>query len=326
MLKLLVVGGFEEDAKNSADVAEFAKAIGAEIVRQGHVLLSGCRTHLDGLVAEAANEILVGEAQDPKMRLISYVLEKADPVHNFGKVRQSRLVDWELGSPGLMTPEPIDLADVVILIGGYEGTHRAANWSRIAGKPLLPITRFGGAARQIYYAELDRFSRTYAPKIEKTDYENLSDVTSSCRELAETVLSLAERVKVSNDVFVVMSFADDPDLEDAYETFKVVCKSEKYECSRVDDESIVPRILPEILNRLNRCAFAIVDLSDEKVNVYYELGYGDALGKPLVVTAKEGTQLPFDAKDIPVIFWKNQKSLRDQLTKKIKAIAATQGR
>ena len=69
-----------------------------------------------------------------------------------------------------------------------------------------------------------------------------------------------------------------------------------------------------------------MDLSGEKVNVYYELGYADALAKPLIVTAKEGTQLPFDVKDIPVIFWKNQKGLREQLSKKIAAIAELQGR
>ena len=78
--------------------------------------------------------------------------------------------------------------------------------------------------------------------------------------------------------------------------------------------------------RIKNCAFTIIDLSDEKVNVYYELGYADAIEKPLIVTAKAGTILPFDVKDIPVIFWKNQKNLREQLTKKIKFISSTQGR
>jgi hypothetical protein len=39
------------------------------------------------------------------------------------------------------------------------------------------------------------------------------------------------------------------------------------------------------------------------------------------VTAKEGTPLPFDVKDIPVVFWDNQKTLKEQLRKRIKAIA-----
>ncbi len=327
MFNILVAGGFDSEHGIENGIAEFGKILGSEIIRQGHTLVNSCRTELDRIVAEGANEALLKETpKDNKQRIVSYVMKGQKPVHNYGTVRQSRLDDWELGSPGLTIPEPISMADVIILIGGYQGTHRAANWARITEKPLLPISRFEGAAREIYYDELDRFSQVYSGKIDRNDYENLSDVTSECVLLAQNVISLAERVKSSNDVFVIMSFSDDPDLEDAYETYKTVCEGEKYICRRVDDESDVPRILPEILSRIQQCAFSIVDLSDEKVNVYYELGYAEAARKPIIVTAKEGTQLPFDVKDIPVIFWKNQKGLREQLSKKIKAISSKQGR
>jgi nucleoside 2-deoxyribosyltransferase len=123
-----------------------------------------------------------------------------------------------------------------------------------------------------------------------------------------------------------MSFSDDPILQDLYESFKEVCTKEGYDCRRVDDAGNVPRILPEILARISDCAFTIVDLSDEKANVYYELGYAEALGKPLIVTAKMGTKLPFDVKDIPVLFWANQTGLKTQLQEKVKEIRARQGR
>jgi hypothetical protein len=57
------------------------------------------------------------------------------------------------------------------------------------------------------------------------------------------------------------------------QTYKDVCKEFKYVCERVDEAANVPRILPEILRRISGCAFTIVDLSEESVNVYYELGY-----------------------------------------------------
>ena len=62
--------------------------------------------------------------------------------------------------------------------------------------------------------------------------------------------------------------------------------------------------------------------------MFFELGYASALEKPLVLTAKEGTELPFDVKDMPVIFWNpiDQKTLRDKLRDKIRLIAETQGR
>jgi nucleoside 2-deoxyribosyltransferase len=60
--------------------------------------------------------------------------------------------------------------------------------------------------------------------------------------------------------------------------------------------------------------------------VYYELGWAQALGKPVIVTAKEGTVLPFDIFDVPAIFGDSQKSLRDALKAKIQNIAQKSGR
>ncbi len=326
MPKILVVGDVDADPRHLEDVRQFSGRIGAAVVRQGHVLLNSCRSELDRLVAEGAAAELTGAGEDPRQRVIAYVMEGQEPCHCVGTVRQSRLHDWELGSPGLTTPEPIDQADVVVVIGGTHGTHRAANWGRIAGKPLLPVTRFGGAARDVYYQELDRFAENYAGRVDRDDYEELADVAADLDTLATNVVSLGERVLTSTAVFVVMSFARDPELEDAYETFKAVCEAEHYTCSRIDDDASVGRILPEILGRIAGSAFTIVDLTHPTVNVYYEMGYAEALGKPLIVTAKEGTELPFDVKDIPVVFWSNQKKLREGVARKIEAIAARQGR
>ena len=218
MLKLLVVGGFDSESEKANDITAFGKILGSEIIRQGHILVNSCRTDLDRIVAEGAHEEIESQGKDEKSRIISYIMKDQTPIHNYGTVRQSRLDDWELGSPGLKIPEPIALADVMILIGGYQGTHRAANWARITDKPLLPLGRFSGAAGEIYYDELDRFSKIYAAKIDRNEYENLSDVTSDLESLSKNVIELAERVKISSEVFVIMSFSDDPDLEDAYET------------------------------------------------------------------------------------------------------------
>ena len=190
------------------------------------------------------------------------------------------------------------------------------------------MPRFGDAAEVIYAEELDSFADKYAGRLTKSEFENLAQLTSEPADFARTVISLAERVQASRNVFVIMSFSADPALEDLYESFKEVCAKQEppYNCRRVDDESLVPRILPEILARISDCAFTIVDLTDEKVNVYYELGYAEALGKPLIVTARAGTSLPFDVKDIPVIFWENQTGLKKQLTKKVQAISARHGR
>jgi hypothetical protein len=248
------------------------------------------------------------------------------PAHTFGNVRTSQLVDWELGNPRLRVPEPIDSADAVIVVGGFLGTHRAANWARINAKPLLPIPRFGGAAEKIYSEELQSFGDLYSSKITKNEFENLAQLTSAPEEFVRTIISLAEKLQSSKSVLVVMSFSADPALSDAYESFKEICSEFGYECSRIDEGSDVPRIMPELLQRLAQCAFCVVDITEEKANVYYELGYAEAAKRPAIVTARKGTTLPFDVKDIPVLFWENQKGLKEQLRRRIKAIAEKQGR
>ncbi len=94
----------------------------------------------------------------------------------------------------------------------------------------------------------------------------------------------------------------------------------------IDDSNTEGRILPTILEQIKNSAFAIVELTELKPNVFYELGYAEGLGKKVVVTAKQGTELPFDVKDIPTIFWEGQKQLKDALRTKVTGIAEKQGR
>jgi hypothetical protein len=329
-MKILVAGGFDEQNKELLEPQkEFAKLLGREIISQGHVLLNACLTTFDAAIAESAYQTAKEEEKDPDKRIFSYVLqgqegqEGQELAHEFGNIRQSQLRDWDLRGPSLFVPEPIELSDAVILVGGFDGTYSAANWTRIAKKPLLPITRFGGTAQVVYKEEYDNFDR-YRGRISKTDYQDLTQLTSPLDDYAKRVVSLAQMARASRTVFVIMSFSEDPPLgpalEDALESYKAVCSDFDYKCERVDDASNVPRILPEMIDKIKGCAFSIVDLSEESPNVYYELGYAMGHGKTVIVTAKKGTTLPFDAQDIPVIFWENQRGLKVMLRKRVEEL------
>src|SRR5262249_41405424 len=111
------------------------------------------------------------------------------------------------------------------------------------------------------------------------------------------------------------------DLEDTFETFKTVCADLGFTCDRVTNGNAGERILPDILERIRCAAFTIVDLTDLRPNVFYELGYADGIGKKVVVTAKHDTELPFDVKDIPTIFWTGQKRLKEDLRRRILEVA-----
>jgi hypothetical protein len=324
-VNILVAGGFDpDDPEQEAQIREFCDALGARVAESGHVLLNGSRTQLDSMIATAAYKKLIELGDENKdRRVISYVLKDLSPVHGCGTIIRSRLADWEIGREAFYIPEQVREADAVILVGGFEGTFRAANWARIAKKPLLPVTFFGGAAQKIYDRELNDFDEKYAGLVTRLEYEELNSVKDDWTEHAANLVTLAEKIAESRLVLVVMSYSGRTDLVDAFESFKQVCDELGFECERVTEESAGGRILPDILAKLERAAFAIVDLTELRPNVFYELGYADGLKKKVVVTAKEGTELPFDVKDIPTIFWDGQTKLKEDLKKRIRVVIKT---
>ena len=324
-MNILIAGGFDsEDSDQESRVRAFATALGEAVGAHGHRLYNGCRTELDCIIAEATYNKLVelGEP-DAEDRIISYVLAKHEPSHDVGRVMYSQLADWDIATETFYIPEQVQQADVVILVGGFDGTLRAANWARIANKPVLPFTAFGGAAEKIYAQELNHFDEKYGGLVDRLEYELLNRVTHDWTEHATDIVALAEKVAQSRWVLVIMSYAERPDLVDAFESFQQVTQDLGYECERVTQGNADARILPDILERIKRAAFTIVDLTDLRPNVFYELGYADGLGKKVVVTAKQGTELPFDVKDIPTIFWESQKKLKEDLANRILTVVKT---
>jgi hypothetical protein len=51
-----------------------------------------------------------------------------------------------------------------------------------------------------------------------------------------------------------------------------------------------------------------------------ELGFAEALGKDIIVIAKEGTELPLDTNDIPTVFFRNQTRLEETLRSRIERL------
>jgi hypothetical protein len=120
----IYVGGSLRDVGGEPELCrQFVSALGVAIVRQGHILLNGCRGSFDQEIAVAANESLVRNAGDPKDRIVSYSLKSDTPVHSVGTLRYSALLDWHMNHPELDVPEQIELAGATIFVAGSEGTY-----------------------------------------------------------------------------------------------------------------------------------------------------------------------------------------------------------
>jgi len=186
----------------------------------------------------------------------------------------------------------------------------------------LGIPRFGGAGETIYNQELKRLRET-SPDAAK-DYETLNSLSDNISDFAEEVVHLVERLEAPGNVFIIMSFKRE--FLDVLASCKEVCQEFKFVAKRTDESPSLERIVPRIETGIRNSAFVIADVSDPSTNVFYELGYAKALGKRVIVTAKKGTQLPFDIGDIPTIFWEIQEDLKVGLRKCLPGLVNRYGR
>lgn len=332
-LNVLVAGGFDPNDPEALsapvdEIIEFGAALGAEIIEHGHNVLTGCQTELDKVVAEAAagHPSITDTAEKDEFRVVSYSLQGTERVHNAGTIIQSERQDWDIGGLEATPPELISEADVVILLGGFAGTFQAANWARLTQTPVLPFYRFGGMARQVYKGEMRRFDQVYADSVEKIEYDQvLKSVTNDWPQLALDTVQLAEKLASTRAVLVCMSFGDKPEFQDLLAAIKRVCNKYEYEAERIDESNATKRVVPEILKQVRQAAFVIVDVTEEKPNVYYELGFADAAAKQVVLTARKGTELPFNIADMPAIFWDSFSEFEESLDKVVSEISTFHG-
>jgi hypothetical protein len=134
-----------------------------------------------------------------------------------------------------------------------------------------------------------------------------------------------EGSQTTNIAFIMMSIsATDPTLEDSLNAIKRATTQHGIEAVRVDEIEHSKKITDVILEQLRRARFLVCDISTERPNVYYELGFAHGIGKEVILVAREGTTLHFDIKDYNVIFYKSYSDLESRVAKRIGDAIATQ--
>jgi hypothetical protein len=309
------VGGSLRDVVDVDGCRKFVAALGRAIVEREHVLLNGCRNPIDKEIADAAHQWLVDNKRDPRRYLISYWQRDAEPAHRHGTLRASALPDWSMSHPELKVPEQIENADVAFFIAGGDGTYLARNWAQWAKKPILGVPRFGGAGFQIYLQELSRLRAT--DRSQSEEYELLNQVGNDVAEYAKDIVALSERLLMPKNVFAIMSFKKE--RLDVFRSYEAVCQSHGFDAERTDEDYSQERINPRIEAGIAKSAFVIADITQASPNVFFEVGFARGCGKHVIVTAEEGTTLPFDLADVPVLFWSNREALEADLGKRVAA-------
>ena len=134
-------------------------------------------------------------------------------------------------------------------------------------------------------------------------------------------------VRGSRKAFVAMWFHDQ--MNDAYENgIEPALVYLGYEPVRVDKVLSADDIMAEIFAQITECDLMVADFTHgaegTRGGVYYEAGYAEALGKPVIMTcrADQSPDIHFDTNHRFHIMWNTPKELRDTLRERIPARVA----
>ena len=105
--------------------------------------------------------------------------------------------------------------------------------------------------------------------------------------------------------FVVMQFTEEFNV--LYkDVIKPMCASYGYNVVRGDDFYTSGQIMDDVTQSIRASALIIADVTPDNANVFYEVGYAHAIGKPTILLSdRKRKRLPFDISGFRTLFYDN---------------------
>ncbi len=173
-----------------------------------------------------------------------------------------------------------------------------------------------------YYAEPSSAKENFEEWIEKI-YEIIT-ITNSTKTVKHNLIS-SDPIDISRykpgTAFIMMSFdKTKPELVDLYDAIKEVFSQFDISAIRADDIEHEGIITSKILDEIRTSEFLFGELTGERPNVYYEVGFAHALKRRVILYRKTGTGLHFDLAGYNCPEYQNLRELREKLTKRLEHI------
>jgi hypothetical protein len=163
--------------------------------------------------------------------------------------------------------------------------------------------------------------------LEFADLRQRASGQQSAVETARRSLELEEKAASRETnrpprIFVLMPFAEA--FVDVYVLgIREAAERLGYIVERADDIEHNGDILDIIYERIRSADAVVADTTHCNPNVFYEIGYAHALGRPTILVTRAGETPPFDLQSKNHIFYSSIVELREKLAKRLKATIGT---
>lgn len=201
-------------------------------------------------------------------------------------------------------------------------------WIDNLGKGLFDeiiVNRFGTNPETNLWPQLERI---IGDTHHESNFEVIQQTIDYLVELInrkEAIHTIDPSLVESGFLFIIMAM-EQPCLEnesggkvnqelfDILSTIKAVASDCKMRAQLADAEYVENKlILTKIIESIKKAEIIIADLSYERPNCYFELGYAMAVGKKIIITAKVGTKIHFDVSGYEIIYYEDTQDLYRQL-------------
>ena len=248
-------------------------------------------------------------------------------------LRSSSLVQIENAAHWNMNSKRMEaqarFGDILVPLGGTEGVLYLANLYHDAGKPIVPLNlplcpETTGARRLYNFGLTSSQTRRLFQIADGVDahhwinrirFPARQSTADRVNELVELLESL-ERPKAFAVRLLNPDHEDYADVQSFFDTVVqpvvegelgyrliVIDGRQEYDHARIDEE---------IFAKLHRSSVVLADITGARPNCFLELGYALGRGLPTMVTAREGSSLPFDIATLSGLHWKTAGAAEDR--------------
>lgn len=226
---------------------------------------------------------------------------------------------WRMA--GIIRDQQVKRGDVLVALGGGAGVEHLADSYIAEGKPVIPIaTDLGaysqdgsGGSRLLHSQALsdpDSFFRlkdgSGSPSGRLLSLKLDSAIAGPA--LAADIAALLSDLRPPNAFYVRLLDTSHSDYTDVEEFFRdvvdYVVKDNGYTPNEMGGRPPSSAFMNvDIFRSIHLAGLVVVDLTGVRPNCMMELGYALARHRRVIITAREGTPLPFDTDKLPTHLW-----------------------